>query len=202
MTTQKRRSIGAGERRCGRRAGFRQHDGRTIGCFGHRLRQAVQVRTLLSTPECRPPWVAGKSDTRDALELCEGLRRGFYRSLVHVPSPAISDMRTTFSRRRHFIRIQTAEVNAVKRLLRGVGRNSGGAWQLTHRRALAELAHWRSRRRTTPGPCAPSLCRMAPSRRAGPRARPQSRQRTRAARCGETIRNGSKCWSDRCPQCD
>ena len=44
-----------------------------------------------------------KSDTRDALELCEGLRRGFYRSLVHVPTPAISDLRTTLSRRRHFI---------------------------------------------------------------------------------------------------
>lgn len=65
-----------------------------------------------------------KSHTRDALELCEGLRRGFYCSLVHVPSPAISDLRTTLSRRRHFIRIQTAEVNAVNRLLRGVGRNS------------------------------------------------------------------------------
>src|SRR5713226_7286683 len=60
-----------------------------------------------------------KSDTYDALELCEGLRRGFYRSMVHVPSPAIGDLRTMLSRRRHFIRIQTAEVNAVKRLLRG-----------------------------------------------------------------------------------
>src|SRR5262249_45619392 len=27
-----------------------------------------------------------KSDGRDALELCEGLSRGFYRSVVHVPS--------------------------------------------------------------------------------------------------------------------
>src|SRR5207249_3184524 len=26
-----------------------------------------------------------KSDGRDALELCEGLRRGIYRSIVHVP---------------------------------------------------------------------------------------------------------------------
>ena len=79
-----------------------------------------------------------KSDTRDALELCEGLRRGFYRSIVHVPSPAISNLRTTLSRRCHFIRIQTAEVNAVKRLLRGVGRNSG------RRGSLRTDAHWES----------------------------------------------------------
>ena len=92
---------------------------------------AHEVRRKAQRPE-------QKSDTRDALELCEGLRRGFYRSLVHVPSPAISDLRTTLSRRRHFIRIQTAEVNAVKRLLRGVGRNSG------RRGSLRTDAHWQS----------------------------------------------------------
>ena len=73
------------------------------------------------------------------MRLCEGLRRGFYRSIVHVPSPAISDLRTTLLRRRHFIRIQTAEVNAVKRLLRGLGRNRGRRGSLrtdTHRRSL------------------------------------------------------------------
>jgi len=31
-----------------------------------------------------------KSDGRDAFELCEGLRRGIYRSIVHVPRPEIS----------------------------------------------------------------------------------------------------------------
>jgi transposase len=41
--------------------------------------------------------------------------------VVHIPSPAISTLRTTLSRRRHFIRIQTAEVNAAKRLPRGTG---------------------------------------------------------------------------------
>lgn len=92
---------------------------------------AHEVRRKAQRPE-------QKSDTRDALELCEGLRRGFYRSLVHVPSPAISDLRTTLSRRRHFIRIQTAEVNAVKRLLRGVGRNSG------RRGSLRTDTHWQS----------------------------------------------------------
>jgi len=90
---------------------------------------AHEVRRKAQRPE-------QKSDTRDALELCEGLRRGFYRSLVHVPTPAISDLRTTLSRRRHFIRIQTAEVNAVKRLLRGVGQNSG------RRGSLRTDAHW------------------------------------------------------------
>jgi transposase len=92
---------------------------------------AHEVRRKAQRPE-------QKSDTRDALELCEGLRRGFYRSIVHMPSPAISDLRTTLSRRRHFIRIQTAEVNAVKRLLRGVGRNSG------RRGSLRTDAHWQS----------------------------------------------------------
>jgi transposase len=79
---------------------------------------AHEVRRKAHRPE-------QKSDTRDAQELCEGVRRGFYRSVVHVPSPEIEELRTALSRRRRFIRLQTAEVNAVKRLLRGVGRDSG-----------------------------------------------------------------------------
>ena len=63
-----------------------------------------------------------KSDRRDAHELCEGLRRGIYRTLVHVPPLPVARLRETLSRRRHFVRLQTAEVNAVKRLLRGTGR--------------------------------------------------------------------------------
>src|SRR5262245_55766328 len=47
-----------------------------------------------------------KSDRRNALEICDGVRRGFYRAIVHIPTPAISTLRTTLSRRRHFIRIQ------------------------------------------------------------------------------------------------
>jgi len=62
-----------------------------------------------------------KSDRRDAYELCEGLRRDIYRILVHVPPPAVSALRDTLSRRRHFVRLQTAEINAVKRLLRAAG---------------------------------------------------------------------------------
>ena len=62
-----------------------------------------------------------KSDQRDALELCEGLRRGIYRSIVHVPGQEISRLRDTLSRRRHFVRLQAAQVGAVKALLRAAG---------------------------------------------------------------------------------
>lgn len=62
-----------------------------------------------------------KSDRRDALELCEGLRRGVYRSVVHVPPEPIERLRETLGRRRHFVRVKTMQVNAVKRLLRAAG---------------------------------------------------------------------------------
>lgn len=59
-----------------------------------------------------------KSDRRDALELCEGLRRNSYRTKVHVPPESIERLRETLGRRRHFVRVKTMQVNAVKRLLR------------------------------------------------------------------------------------
>jgi transposase len=62
-----------------------------------------------------------KSDRRDALELCEGLRRGIYRTVVHVPPESIERLRETLGRRRHFVRIKTMQVNATKRLLRSAG---------------------------------------------------------------------------------
>src|SRR5437667_1041044 len=62
-----------------------------------------------------------KSDRRDAFELCEGLRRGHYRAIVHVPPAPIGALRETLSRRRHFVAVRVAEVNAVKRLLRAAG---------------------------------------------------------------------------------
>ena len=62
-----------------------------------------------------------KSDRRDALELCEGLRRGIYRSIVHVPGQEVLVLRETLSRRRHFVRLQSAQVSAVKALLRAAG---------------------------------------------------------------------------------
>ena len=62
-----------------------------------------------------------KSDRRDALEICEGIRRDQYRSLVHMPPMHIQVLRETLSRRRHFVRVQGAEVNGVKHLLRASG---------------------------------------------------------------------------------
>lgn len=62
-----------------------------------------------------------KSDRRDARELCEGLRRDLYRVIVHVPPHEVAMLRDTLSRRRHFVRVQTAEINAAKRLLRAAG---------------------------------------------------------------------------------
>jgi len=62
-----------------------------------------------------------KSDQRDAFELCEGLRRDIYRVRVPRAPGEVVVLRETLSRRRHFVRMQTAEINAAKRLLRGAG---------------------------------------------------------------------------------
>jgi transposase len=62
-----------------------------------------------------------KSDRRDAIELCEGLRRDIYRIVVHVPSPAIQQLRQALSRRRHFVQLMNREINAAKHLLRSEG---------------------------------------------------------------------------------
>lgn len=89
-----------------------------------------------------------KSDRRDALELCEGLRRGIYRTRVHVPPEEIETIRETLGRRRHFVRIRTMEVNAVKRLLRTGGwpavrsLGSAQAWErLLQQVALSPSLH-------------------------------------------------------------
>lgn len=75
---------------------------------------AREVRLKAHRPE-------QKSDSKDAAELCEGVRRGIYRSIIHVPPAAIELLRQTLSRRRHFVRARTSEVNAAKRLVRGAG---------------------------------------------------------------------------------
>lgn len=77
-----------------------------------------------------------KSDRRDAIELCEGLRRDTYRSIVHVPSESIERLRETLARRRHFVRVKTMQVNAVKHLLRTAGHQALG-------RCLGLDAGWR-----------------------------------------------------------
>jgi transposase len=76
-----------------------------------------------------------KSDRRDAVELCEGLRRGIYRTVVHVPPEPIERLRETLGRRRHFVRVKTMQINAVKRLLRSAGLRTLG-------RSLKTVAAW------------------------------------------------------------
>jgi transposase len=63
-----------------------------------------------------------KCDRRDARDVCHGIRTGSYESIVHVPPEQVLLLRETLSRRRHFVRMATAEVNAAKRLLRSAGR--------------------------------------------------------------------------------
>lgn len=80
-----------------------------------------------------------KSDRRDAFELCDGLRRDIYRTRVHVPPLAIGELRETISRRRHFVRVRTAQVNAVKRLLRAHGLGQEACRTLTTDAAWTRL---------------------------------------------------------------
>ncbi len=80
-----------------------------------------------------------KSDTRDAVELCEGLRRGVYRAIVHVPPERIEHLRNTLSRRRHFVRLGTAEINAAKKMLRSAGLSELSRQHLGTRRAWERL---------------------------------------------------------------
>jgi len=75
---------------------------------------AHEVRKKASRPN-------QKSDRRDAIELCEGLRRGIYQSIIHVPDANVLRLRQTLSRRRHFVRLMTRETTAVKHLLRSEG---------------------------------------------------------------------------------
>lgn len=82
-----------------------------------------------------------KSDTRDAVELCEGIRRGIYRGIVHVPPGEIEHLRNTLSRRRHFVRLGTAEINAAKKMLRSAGLSELSRQHLGTRRAWQRLLH-------------------------------------------------------------
>lgn len=62
-----------------------------------------------------------KSDKRDAFEICDGLRRGIYTSIVYVPPDELQRLRVILSRRRHFVSLCTSQVNAAKFLLRAEG---------------------------------------------------------------------------------
>jgi transposase len=62
-----------------------------------------------------------KTDSRDAFEICDGIRRDIYNSIVYVPDARIQRLRGILSRRRHFVGLRTSQVNAAKFLLRGSG---------------------------------------------------------------------------------
>lgn len=62
-----------------------------------------------------------KNDRRDAYDICDGLRRDQWESRVWIPSQEIDLVRRLLSRRRHFTRQSTRQINAVKFLLRSNG---------------------------------------------------------------------------------
>jgi transposase len=65
--------------------------------------------------------IGQKSDRRDAFEICDGIRRGIYTSVVYVPGAEVQRLRRVLSRRRHFVKLSTGQINAAKFLLRSVG---------------------------------------------------------------------------------
>lgn len=75
---------------------------------------AREVRVKSSRPN-------QKSDRRDAFEICDGLRRGIYRSIVYIPDEQIQRLKNILMRRRHFVSLCTCERNAAKYLLRANG---------------------------------------------------------------------------------
>ena len=79
--------------------------------------------------------VRQKSDKRDAFDICDGLRRDIYDSIVYVPSPEVQLLRMILSRRNHFVKIRTRQINAAKYLLRMKG--------LSHKvKQLRKEQHW------------------------------------------------------------
>ena len=95
----------------------------------------------------KSPHKGRKSDRRDAFEICDGLRRGIFTSLVYVPNSGVDRLRVLLSRRRHFVKVRTMQTGAAKFLLRSEGLSAeaatlttGCAWEkLLAREALACL---------------------------------------------------------------
>lgn len=82
--------------------------------------------------------IGQKCDRRDAFEICDGLRRDIYTSVVYVPDAKVLRLRRILSRRRHFVRVCTREINAAKFVLRSAGLQ-GEASSLTTWRAWQSL---------------------------------------------------------------
>lgn len=62
-----------------------------------------------------------KTDKRDAFDICDGIRRGIYDSIVYIPEPGILRIRKILSRRRHYVKLATMEVNTAKYIIRADG---------------------------------------------------------------------------------
>ena len=65
--------------------------------------------------------VGQKSDKRDAFEICDGIRRKIYDSVVYVADEKTQRLKNILMRRRHFVNMCTREKNAAKFLLRANG---------------------------------------------------------------------------------
>lgn len=77
-----------------------------------------------------------KTDRRDAFELCDGLRRDQWQARIYIPPAPIRALRQILSRRRHFVRLSTQQINAAKYLLRREAR------LVTERVSLTTAAGW------------------------------------------------------------
>lgn len=80
-----------------------------------------------------------KTDRRDAFEICDGLRRDIWASIVYMPPPPVRRLRRILSRRRHFVRLGTQQINAAKFLLRTDGVLSDESISLTTAPAWSKL---------------------------------------------------------------
>ena len=91
--------------------------------------------------------IGQKCDRRDAFEICDGLRRGLYTSIVYVPGPELQRLRQILSERRYFVRVCTSQVNRAKSALRSVGLGQEA-------RTLTTLDAWKKllRRPAEPSP--------------------------------------------------
>ncbi len=62
-----------------------------------------------------------KSDSRDAFDICDGLRRDLYVSRIYVPSKKVRRLRKLIQQRRFYVRGMTANVSSTKSIFRGEG---------------------------------------------------------------------------------
>jgi transposase len=93
----------------------------------HVLSAAAMEPVVIDAREVRAKArrVGQKCDRRDAFEICDGLRRGIFTTIVWMPPEPIQRLRRVLSRRSHFVRQRTAQVNAAKFVLRSAGISLG-----------------------------------------------------------------------------